>query len=75
MNMHALLSRSRLIININGIYICAAEQHVHHNGRVQVHQGAEAEGREAEPGDRLRARRSQTKSGTHTHHTPSLNSL
>lgn len=35
----------------------AAEQHVHNHGRVGVHQGAEAEGGEAEPGDRLRAGR------------------
>jgi hypothetical protein len=38
----------------------AAEQHVDNHGRVGVHQGAEAEGGEAEPGDRLRAGRAET---------------
>jgi len=33
----------------------AAERRIHNHGRVGVHQGAEAEGGEAEPGDRLRA--------------------
>ncbi|KAJ1297216.1 hypothetical protein BS78_01G360900 [Paspalum vaginatum] len=36
------------------------EQHIYNHGRVGVHQGAEAEGGEAEPGDRLRARRPET---------------
>lgn len=39
--------------------MAAVEQHVHNHGRFEVHQGAEAEGRDAEPGDRLRARLSQ----------------
>jgi hypothetical protein len=40
--------------------MAAAERYVDNPGRVQVHQGAEAEGGEAEPGDRrLRARLAQ----------------
>jgi hypothetical protein len=38
----------------------AAEQHVDNHGRVGVHQGAEAEGGEAEPGDCVRAGRAET---------------
>jgi hypothetical protein len=40
--------------------VYTAERHVHNHGRVRVHQGAEAEGREAQPGDRLRPERAPT---------------
>jgi hypothetical protein len=49
----------------------AAERRIHNHGRVGVHQGAEAEGGEAEPGDRLRAGRAETRlllpDGTYSH--------
>ena len=43
------------------INIYAAERRIHNHGRVGVHQGAEAEGGEVEPGDRLRAGRAETR--------------
>jgi hypothetical protein len=56
------LNRSKYIILItcHGHNIYAVEQHIDNHGRVGVHQGAEAEGGEAEPGDCLRARRAET---------------
>jgi hypothetical protein len=40
--------------------VYTAERHVYNHGRVRVHQGVEAEGREAQPGDRLRPERAPT---------------
>ena len=41
---------------------CTAERRLHNHGRVGVHQGAEAEGRQAQAGDGVRRSRSSRRS-------------
>lgn len=43
-----------------------AQQHLHNHGRVRVHQGAKAEGCQAQQGDRMR-RSCSTQTELHPH--------